>query len=225
MNSDTFIFMFLYDYYNLSLNSTLFCVTTFPSYNSTFLPFFLYAILCTGWHWDKTDHSHVSWSYSKCCPEVYQSNFLFFSARKSLGRVARDEHGWLRCAALRLPLPAHHRSQSQRLWQRCSSTRKGEETRAKLSPQSASQASSVVSEMKFGCRGGEQHSGAISICTTLQMSPLETTQGFGLQTARWSSEKPLTRLQCSQIFYHRYNFNCIHNHTEVCRAIHISLSI
>lgn len=44
--------------------------------------------------------------------------------------------------------------------------------KAVLSLLPASQASSVVSEMKFGCRGGQWHSMAISICTTLglQMS-------------------------------------------------------
>lgn len=50
---------------------------------STSFPLFLYAVSCTRWHGDKTNHNCVSWSYSEHCWGVYQSNPALLPCQKN----------------------------------------------------------------------------------------------------------------------------------------------
>lgn len=71
-----------------------------------------------------------------------------------------------------------------------------------LSPLSASQPRSVVSEMKFGCWGGQWHSMAVSICTTLglQMSPWKPPRALGCRKTGEALRNPFLDFSAARYF-------------------------
>lgn len=201
---------FSYLYFFPSLNSALFCVTTFSPYHSPFLPkaFSPPLQLCHFVsHWDKTDHNRVYWSYSEHLQKVHQYNSALLPCQKNQwdewpGAAGADSD--LKPQGCMCQRVTRHRAGH--------AGKRGEETCARACSRLCSLPNLdpcffQETRLMEGLAAAE---------------PLETAGGFELHKARWSSDSALTALQCSQVFYHRRNFKCIHNLTEICRAIHIS---